>query len=653
MYSFRDGGEPRHNSPLEDSLDLYEYDVDWATPANSSFTMVESFTPTSGGLAAYNWSVCGFFESDCLPQPGGTSQGIDSASWWPMQRFVYRNFATHESLVGAWTVGVNGPQPDLAGIRWFELRRDTPSSSWSIYQQGTYSPDDTHRFMPSIGMDGDGNIAVGYSVTSDSVFPGLRYTARSVNDALGTLQNEVILVDGSGIQTSSTARWGDYSSMELDPSDDCTFWYTNEYVETSGDRPWTTRVGTFKLPGCGGLSIAPTEQSVCLPNDGVYSVELLEAFTGTTDLSVDVCPGTTCQFSVNPVINPDTMSTLTVAGATAGDYDFAVTATDQSDPSNTKTVDIGLSVFDAIPSTPTLTGPANGETNVDFNNVVFQWTGTATEEYLIQVATDPGFTSLVEEETIEQMNYQASLDSSTTYYWRVRGDNVCGDGMYSQVFSFQTRPAPGDCNPGENQVSLFFDDLESGAIGWTSGGTLDTWQLDGTRVNSGANAYWADNVDEISDQRLMSPPIQLDGSNPTLSFFNYQEIEDQFGGGACWDGAVLEISIVGSGTWTRLDSELLTDPYDGAIGSGFDNPLSGENAWCGDPQDWLESIVDIAAWAGEEVQFRFRLATDESVSHPGWWIDDIGVNACEPGGLFESSFDMGGLSEWDFYFPMP
>ncbi len=654
LYTFLADGETYFGNPppAEDSIDLYEFDVDWITPSNSTFTLAERFTPTMGGLAPYNWTVCGFFESDCLPQPG-TSVGIDSASWWPMQRLVYRNFAEHESLVGSWTVDTGA---DIAAVRWFELRRAAaagPGSGWTIHQQGTHSPDDTNRFMPSIAMDGDGNIGLGYSVTSGAVFPGIRYTAREAGDPLGTLRAEQTMIDGSGAQTSGFNRWGDYSSMELDPIDDCTFWFTTEYVETTGSAPWQTRVGAFKFPGCGGLSISPTAQSICVPDDGVYQIELLEAFEGTTDLSVGSCPGTSCMFSVNPVINPDTMSTLTVGGATAGDYDFSVTATDQGDPSNTKTVDLGLTVFDAVPTTPALTGPADGATNVDFNDVVFGWTGTGAEQYVIQIATDAGFSNLVEEETTELTAYATTLDSASTYYWRVQGANVCGDTPYSEVFSFQTRAAPGDCLPGEEQVSLFFDDLESGATGWTSSGTQDTWQLNGTRVNSGSNAYWAEDVDSVSDQQLVTPPIMLDGANPTLSFFNYQEIEDQFGGGACWDGAVLEISIVGSGTWTRLESELLTDPYDGPIGDGFDNPLSGENAWCGDPQDWLESVVDVAAWMGEEVQFRFRLATDSSVSHPGWWIDDIGVNACEATSLFESSFDNGGLSEWDSFFPMP
>lgn len=256
MYTFRDGGSTYFGNPPPptDSLDIWEFFVDWVTPANSSFSNLQSFIPPD--LAEFNWTVCGFFTQNCLPQPG-TGQGIDSASWWPMQRFVYRNLGTHEALVGAWTVDVTGT-PDRAGVRWFELRRDSLAGApegvnWSLYQQGTHSPDTTHRFMPSIAMDQDGNIAIGYSVTSGSVFPSIRYAVRSAGDPLGTLRSETELIAGGGSQTHSAARWGDYSSMELDPADDCTFWFTTEYLEATGSAPWKTRVGTLRIPGCDDL----------------------------------------------------------------------------------------------------------------------------------------------------------------------------------------------------------------------------------------------------------------------------------------------------------------------------------------------------------------------------------------------------------------
>jgi bacillopeptidase F (M6 metalloprotease family) len=135
----------------------------------------------------------------------------------------------------------------------------------------------------------------------------------------------------------------------------------------------------------------------------------------------------------------------------------------------------------------------------------------------------------------------------------------------------------------------------------------------------------------------------------TLQFWNYQEMEDA--GSGCYDGSILEISTDGGTTWTKLDNTVLqTDPYDGLISSTFNNPLSGEEAWCGDPQDWLRSVVDLDAYAGETVQFRFRLGTDSSVDHPGWDIDDVWVQSCVPEGtddIFADGFESGDASAWD------
>jgi hypothetical protein len=257
FYTFRDGGEPYFGNPPTDSLDIWEFDVDWDTPAASTFTLVQSLTPTQG-LIDFNWTVCGFFQSACLPQPGSgacnsfiNEDCLDSASWWPMQRLQYRNFGTHETLVGTWTVDTTAstPRDGHAAPRWFELRKTT--DAWSFYQQGTHAPDGDDRWMPSIAMDGGGNIAIGYSKVNDSsVFPSIFYATRAAGDALGTLQSEALHIAGGGIQTHSANRLGDYSSMDVDPLDDCTFWFTTEYIQSTGNAPWKTRVGAFQVPEC-------------------------------------------------------------------------------------------------------------------------------------------------------------------------------------------------------------------------------------------------------------------------------------------------------------------------------------------------------------------------------------------------------------------
>ncbi len=237
FYTFKDN--TFHGGP--DRIEVWEFDVDFATPANTTFTLADSLPVT-----AFSYTVCGFFVFDCVAQMG-TTQKVDVVSEWPMFRFPYRNFGSHEALAGAFTVG-GGLGEAGAAIRWFELRKT--SGGWSLYQEGTHDPGDGHdRFMPSIAIDGGGNIALGYSVSSSAMHPAIRYATRWVNDPPGALQLEASLIEGGGSQTGSN-RWGDYSAMSVDPASDCSFWYTNEYYAADSPNQWSTRVGIFSLPAC-------------------------------------------------------------------------------------------------------------------------------------------------------------------------------------------------------------------------------------------------------------------------------------------------------------------------------------------------------------------------------------------------------------------
>ena len=196
---------------------------------------------------------------DCLPEPGVTdgSRYLDILSYRqrPTWRLAYRNFGTYEAMVTNQSVEA---LPGVAGVRWYEIRRT--NGQYSVFQQGTYAPNDgVHRWMGSIAMDHNGNMALGYSVVNGvDVFPGIRYTGRSAGDAAGQMTlGEGTIIDGTGVQLTTSSRWGDYTSMNVDPTDDCTFWYVNEYYQVSGvigvnTAPFQTRIGSFRLPGCGG-----------------------------------------------------------------------------------------------------------------------------------------------------------------------------------------------------------------------------------------------------------------------------------------------------------------------------------------------------------------------------------------------------------------
>lgn len=221
-------------------LNVWRFHADFATPANSTFT-----GPTAVTVPAFT-TACGT-SGTCIPQPGTTNR-LDSLSDRLMYRLAYRNLAGTESLLVNHSVRVGSKTSSPTGVRWYELR--IASQAPSLFQSGTFSPDTTHRWMGSIGMDKVGNIAVGYSASSSSVFPSVRYSGRAPGDPLGTLQSEQTIIAGSGSQTGSLHRWGDYSTLTVDPVDDCTFWYTQEYGFSAGSFNWKTRVASFRFPTC-------------------------------------------------------------------------------------------------------------------------------------------------------------------------------------------------------------------------------------------------------------------------------------------------------------------------------------------------------------------------------------------------------------------
>ncbi len=221
------------------SWSLYRFHVDWGTPANSTFLL-------GGNLSPAGFTTLCNATSSCVPQLGTTDQ-LDGIGDRPMFRLAYRRFADgHEALVGNRSVDASG----VAGIRWWEINNAT-SGAPGFVQQSTYAPDTTWRWLGSAAMDGQGNLALGFSASSATIHPGIRYAGRLAGDPAGTLaQGEATVIAGTGSQTMTSNRWGDYSDLTVDPVDDCTFWYTSEYYATTGSFNWRTRIGSFKFPSC-------------------------------------------------------------------------------------------------------------------------------------------------------------------------------------------------------------------------------------------------------------------------------------------------------------------------------------------------------------------------------------------------------------------
>ena len=276
-------GSEDNNGPYgapSDALSFWKFHYDPTTPANSTFTQTTTL-PTQPFNSILG--LCGG-SRNCIPQPS-TANRIDHLGYRqrPLFRLAYRNFGDHESLVTNQSVSAGtGPNGEVSGIRWWELR--DPDGSPVIFQEGTYAPgltDGIHRWMGSIAMNSLGDIALAFSAsngTNPSVFPSVVYTARHPGDPPGEMTlGEGSIINGTGSQTGSQ-RWGDYTALVPDPTDDTTFWFINEYVPTTSSIGWRLRIGAFNLtagptpsPTPTGTPATPTPTPTATPGGCQYT----------------------------------------------------------------------------------------------------------------------------------------------------------------------------------------------------------------------------------------------------------------------------------------------------------------------------------------------------------------------------------------------
>ena len=317
------------------NLNLFKFHVDFTTPANSTLT-----GPTAIPVAAFT-ALCN--GGTCVPQ-SGTTNTLDSLADRLMYRLAYRNLGTKEVLVvnHSVTAGSSG------GVRWYEI--DNPGGTPTIAQQSTFAPDSKFRWMGSIAMDNAGDIAMGYSVSSSTSFPSIAFTGRTPADPTSTMEAETSIITGSGSQTGTLTRWGDYSAITVDPVDDCTFWYTTEYLKSSGSFNWSTRIANFKFAGCGNttpdfsLSASPSSLTVTQGSSGSSTISITPSggFTGSVTLSASGLPaGVTAGFGTNPATSSSVLTLTASSTATTGPATITVTGTSGS---LTHTTTISLTV---------------------------------------------------------------------------------------------------------------------------------------------------------------------------------------------------------------------------------------------------------------------------------------------------------------------
>ena len=268
----------------------------------------------------------------CVPQKG-TAQPLDTLGDRLMYRMGYRKFADHERVVINHSVDNGG----RVAVRWYEVL--DLSGAVRVNQQGTFAPDTTHRWMASAAMDKANDIAIGYSASSSTINPAIRFTGRVPSDPAGTLQTEASILEGAGSQIN-LSRWGDYTALQVDPSDDCTFWYTNQYEKVNGSFNWSSHIGSFVFSNCGGgaptVTLSTTKLSFPKTVIGVTSKPKSVTWTNTGTATLNI-------------------SSIAASG------DFAI-----SNNTCGATVSAGASCAVSVTFTPTAKGSRQG--NLTFND---------------------------------------------------------------------------------------------------------------------------------------------------------------------------------------------------------------------------------------------------------------------------------------------
>ena len=361
----------------QNALTVWKFVANFSNPPASSFTLTNTVAtaPFNSILA-----LCGGTRN-CIPQPS-TAVRLDHQGYRqrPLFRAAYRNFGDHEAIVTNQSVSAGtGPNGEVSGIRWWELR--SPNSSPVIFQQGTYAPgltDGIHRWFGSIAMNGAGDMALGFSASNSAnpaVFPSVYYTGRHAGDPLGTMPlGEGVMVNGTGSQTGTASRWGDYTSMVIDPVDDMTFWYINEWVPVTSAVGWQLRIGAFNLGGGGTPTPTPTASpsaTPTVPASATPTATATATATTTPTGTPSPTPTASCQVTYTTTT---TTGTITPGGTDIGNH--------CDDCTTDITLPFAVSVYGNAPVTAVAVG-SNGDIHFPGPyNKLFWWPGC--------VPVDPG-----------------------------------------------------------------------------------------------------------------------------------------------------------------------------------------------------------------------------------------------------------------------
>jgi len=579
-------------------LKVWSFHVDWATTSNSTFAQTDQMT-----TAAFNSTLCtdATGRGRCVPEPGGstTAYKLDDLADRLMFRNQYRNFGGYQTMVDCHTVNVSGGQ---AGCRWYEMRNT--GSGWSIYQQGTYAPDANHRWVPSVSMNGNGDIALAYSISNNSnIYPSIRYTGRRSNDALGVMTvAEQTIIDGTGSQNyANDGRWGDYSCMSVDPSDDQTFWFTSEYVQTTGGWTWQTRIASFKFSNqpivvttaaTGITGIGATLNGTINPN-GLSSTYHFE--WGTTTAYGNNTSTNSAGSGSSAVAESAPISGL-IGGTT---YHFRIDGTNSDGTSNgndmTFTPGAATLTTTAATNITMTTATSGGNVLGDGGSTVTArgvcWGTSANPTISGSHSTDGAGTGTF-------VSSLTGLTANTTYHIRAYATNSFGtwygnDLQFTTLCSYYSLPFTESFSATTIPSCWSQVDHQSNGEVWLFGvitGYTGLPALTGNYAYLCSRCY---GTGQTQNADLVTPVLDCSANNNvTLAFNHYFR---QGGGGS----ATLSYSIDGGTTWTTI-------------------------------QSWTTSTANPAAFsqviAGVANQSQVKFRWNYTGTYGYWWaVDDISV----------------------------
>jgi len=573
-----------------DQLSLWKMHVDWAVLSNSTLTGPIEIPVTTFPIAA------------SVPQPG-TSISLDSLSWRLMYPLFYRKINGEASLWALHTVNNHG----VATLRWYEV--DVSGATPALAQHGTYDPQDrVNRWMGSLAVDRDGNMAVGYSASSSSIYPEIRLTGRLAGEMPGFLtQGETLMYSGSGSQTMYT-RWGDYSGMSIDPVDDCTFWYINEYYQTTGTN-WHTRIGSFIYPSCdrpkgtltGGVFNATTSQPIAgvplVATTPGLTLRLISGLDGTYTIQL---PAGAYNLTAGPML-PGYPISVTVPGVQV----ISGNVTSQNFQLQGFPFLEGQASYVKGGMTPQNSFPEPGESGLQLSRSVHN-AGAATAVSVsgeIQSLTS-GVVFQSDNSVYGDIQAGSVVSNTQPYQFSVDSRVACGADLHFQ----QMLTIPGKIFTDTFSINAsvplprqpaFLDTVEAGIAGWTAD---NPWAI--TTLNSYSPLHsWTDSPNGSYDNNrnisLKSPTIDLLGVRKTqiTGWISY-DLETGY------DYLLVEYSRDGGVTW---------------------NPTS-LYSFTGKHPDWSYFQVDASVLDNTaSAAIRFRLVTDASVNRDGVYLDDIAL----------------------------